>query len=116
MGGRQGNTIYNTDSQTCSPIEAMSVSTGNVTSAIPSGDQVFMIPQDYDFLLAYNAESLGLVNMYSIPSHPAALAYDATTKLMYVSFSQEIIGFSPLTSYGHVNSTLIDGGVNCPLP
>jgi YVTN family beta-propeller protein len=105
LNGTNGNQIFQADPQTCGPFVGMGVN--------PSSNQVLMVPQNYDYLLAYDGTTGALVNMYSFPGPVGAVAFSLSTNEIYVTGSAGLLALRPSASTGNVNSTLIGSYQNC---
>jgi len=106
LNGSDGKMIFDSYTQTCGPFLGMAI--------IPSSDQVLLIPQNYDYLLAYDGTSGNLVGMFSFPNPPQSVAYDAGTGESYVGLQGQLLAFRDPGTVGDVNSTLIGSGQQCP--
>lgn len=106
LNGSDGKMVFDSYPQTCGPFLGMAI--------IPSSHQVLLIPQNYDYLLAYDGTSGNLVGMFSFPSPPQSVAYDAGTGESYVIVSGQLLAFPDRGAVGDVNSTLIGSGQQCP--
>jgi len=107
LNGTNGNVIFDSNPQTCGPFPDMAV--------IPSSNQVIMVPQNSDYLLAYDGASGALVNMYSFPSSLLSVAFDPNTGELYVTTVYgQLLAFHDSAVIGNVNAALI-GSVCLPV-
>ena len=70
----------------------------------------------YDYLLAYSGTSGALVNMYSFPSPPSAVAYNPETDELYVILLGQFLSFHDFPITGNVNGSLVDSTQACGVP
>jgi len=117
-----GDLIYVLNSQSCGPFDSMTVVQTSGQKIIgqmlvPSSNQVLAVSLDYNYILAYDGTTGALVNMYSFPSSPQYVTYNPSTSAVYVtSSSGQLLTFPIMVTPGHVNSTLVGSGIDCPLP
>jgi len=84
---------------------------------VQSPNQVLAVSLDYNYVLAYDGLTGALVNMYSFPSSPEFVTYNPSTSEVYVTTSSgQLLAFPNVEAPGHVNSTLVGYGIDCPLP
>jgi len=117
-----GDLIYVLNSQSCSPFDSMTIVQipGQEIASerlVQRPNQVLAVSLDYNYILAYDGTTGALVNMYSFPSSPQFVTYNPSTSEVYVaSSSGQLIAFPITVAPGHVNSTLVGSGIECPLP
>lgn len=112
LNGTTGARVFEVNPETCGPFLDI--------VAIPSLDQVLMVPQNYDYLLVYDGTSGALVNMYSysssLQSHPylQSVAYDPDTHELYLTTSSgQFLAFPDSNILGNVNASMIGAGETC---
>lgn len=101
--------IYDAWTRTCSLFDHLEV--------VQPTNQVLAIALGLKYVLAYDGSTGELVNMYDTsPSEHQYVAYNPATDELYATFSRHLLTFRNIASTGHVNSTLLGPGINCPLP
>lgn len=108
INGYTGSIIYAANPLTCGPFIGMDLAT-------PS-NQIVVAPQNYNYILIYDGTTLALVNMYSLPASPAAVAYNPGNNQIYVLLQEpptSLVSFHNVSTEGHVNSTFIGDDQNC---
>ena len=102
-----GTIIYRNYPDTCGPFTAMRVDS--------TQNEVIMAPQNYNYLLVYDARFGNLVNMYSLPGSPRDVAFNPETNETYVIVSNSLLSLRSAAN-GHIDSSLIGADQFCPLP
>jgi DNA-binding beta-propeller fold protein YncE len=103
-----GKVIFDVDSQTCAALDTM---------ALGVSTQVLAITHLYNYLLVYDGASGTLLNMYSFPETPQYVASVNSFPYLYATVSGDLIVFNGQeASPGHINTSLIGIGYDCPLP
>jgi hypothetical protein len=109
FNGITGKVIFDVDPQTCGPFTNIVID--------PSANLVYMAPETFNYLLAYDGATGKLVNMYVFENPIDQVAFNPSTSELYVQTAGQLIALHPLSSTGNVDTSLIAPyGASCPLP
>ena len=108
VNGTNGDVIFQVNPQTCGPFDSMTF--------VPETDELAAVSNSYNYTFVYNGATGSMVDMYSLPGAPVAVAYNVLTNELYVTLSSDLLAFRDVAGLGYMDTALVGSGLECGVP